>query len=58
VVDTFVQAVEKTKRDRSGINLLQILTAGDDDHDYSEDDSDADNDEETDDYAKADDCDS
>ncbi len=57
VVDTFVQAVEKTKKDGSGLNLLQILTAGNYDDDYSEDDSDEDDYEETGDYKTADDCD-
>jgi hypothetical protein len=56
VVDTFVGSVEKTRKDGSQLNLLQILTAGDPDDDVSEDDSDADDYEETDD--DADDCDS
>jgi hypothetical protein len=58
VVDTFVGSVEKTRKDGSGLNLLQILTAGDNDDDVSEDDPDADDYEETDDYENADDCDS
>ena len=36
VVDTFVRAIATTRKDGSGLNLLQILTAG---H-YDEDDSD------------------
>ena len=49
MVDTFVGKVERTKKDGSGLKLLQILTAGDYDDDYSEDDCDADDHEETDD---------
>jgi hypothetical protein len=54
VVDTFVQAVEKTKKDGSGFNLLQILTAGDYDHDDSEDDPDEGGFEENGDYENVD----
>ncbi|MBV8133968.1 MAG: hypothetical protein JO282_15855 [Alphaproteobacteria bacterium] len=39
VVDTFVRAIEATKKASSGLNLLQILTAGNYDDDNSEDDS-------------------
>ena len=39
VVDTFVRAIETTKKDGSRFNLLQILRAGDDDDENSEDDS-------------------
>jgi hypothetical protein len=42
VIDTFVCAVEKTKKDDSGLNLLQILTADDYDCDHSGDESDED----------------
>jgi Family of unknown function (DUF5681) len=56
-VDTFVHAVEKTKKDGSGFDLLQILTAGDCGDDFSDDDSDADDYEETDDHEEADDSD-
>ena len=55
VVDTFVCAVEKTRKGGSQLNLLQILTASDYDEGYSEDDSDEYDDEETDDYEKPDD---
>jgi Family of unknown function (DUF5681) len=50
--------VEKTRKDGSCLNLLQILTAGVYDDGYSEDDCDEDDYEETDDYEKVDDCDS
>jgi len=50
VVDTFVGSVEKIRKDGSQLNLLQILTAGDSDDDFSQDDSNADDYEETDDY--------
>src|ERR1700738_4671425 len=39
VVDTFVRAIETTKKDGSRFNLLQNLRAGDDDDENSEDDS-------------------
>ena len=58
VVDTFVGSVEKIRKDGSQLNLLQILTAGDSDADFSEGDSGADDYEETDDYEKAGDCNS
>jgi Family of unknown function (DUF5681) len=58
VVETFVSAVEKTKKDDSGLNLLQILTAGDYDDDNSEDEASEDDDEETDDCEQADHFDS
>jgi hypothetical protein len=58
VVATFVGTVEKTRKDGSQLNLLQILTAGDPDDDVSEDDSDANDYEETDDYENTDDCNS
>jgi hypothetical protein len=54
VVDTFVQAVEKTKKEGPGFNLLQILTAGDYDHDDSEDDPDEGGFEENGDYENVD----
>jgi len=64
VVDTFVRAIETTKKERSGLNLLQILTAGNYDDDNAEDNSDGgDYDEtgeydcdETGDYEETDDC--
>ena len=40
MVDTFVRAIETTKKDGSRLNLLQILSAGDEDEENSEDDSD------------------
>src|SRR5271167_1187254 len=40
VVDTFVRAIETTKKQGSGLNLLQILTAGNYDDDNTEDNSD------------------
>src|SRR5246127_3642164 len=39
VVDTFVRAIETTKKDGSRLNLLQILAANEYDDDNSEDDS-------------------
>ena len=53
VVDTFVRAIETTKRDGSRLNLLQILTADSDDVDSC----DADDYEETADYEETDDYD-
>jgi Family of unknown function (DUF5681) len=53
VVDTFVRAIETTKRTRSGLDLMQILTAGDYDEDDSEDDSDESGDEEIGDYEES-----
>ena len=58
VVDTFVRAIETTKKDGSRFNLLQILTAGDDDEENSEDDSDGGDYEETGEYEETDDRDS
>jgi hypothetical protein len=58
VVDTFVRAIETTKKDGSRLNLLQILTAGDCDEDNSENDPDGEDYEETGDYEDTDDCDS
>jgi len=58
VVDTFVRAIETTKKDGSRLNLLQILRAGDDDEENSEDDSDGGDYEETGEYEETDDCDS
>jgi len=54
VVDTFVRAIETTKKAGSGLNLLQILTAGSDD----EDSCDGGDYEETTDYKESDDYDS
>ena len=53
VVDTFVRAIETTKKEGSRLNLLQILTAGN----YEDNSEEADY-EETGDYEAADDCDS
>jgi len=50
VVDTFVRAIETTKRDGSRLNLLQILTAGSDDEDGSDGYDYEETAEETDDY--------
>jgi hypothetical protein len=58
VVDTLVRAVETTKKDSSRFNLLQILSAGDDDDDNAEEDSDGDDYEEAGEYEEIDDCDS
>ena len=57
VVDTFVRAIETTKKDGSRFNLLQILRAGDDDDDNSEDDSEGGDYEEAGEYDETDDCD-
>jgi len=54
VVDTFVRAIEATKKEGSGLNLLQILAAGNSD----EDDSDGDDYDETGEYEETDDYDS
>ena len=51
VVDTFVRAIETTKKDGSRLNLLQILTADNND----EDNSDGEDYEETDEYEETDD---
>src|SRR6266446_3367677 len=56
VVDTFVRAIETTKKDGSRLNLLQILRAGDDDEENSEDDSDGGDYEETGENEEIDDC--
>jgi hypothetical protein len=58
VVDTFVRAIETTKKDNSRFNLLQILRAGDYDEDNSEDDSDGEDYEEAGEYEETDDRDS
>ena len=50
VVDTFVRAIETTKKDGSRLNLLQILTAGSDDEDGSDGYDYEETAEETDDY--------
>ena len=50
VVDTFVRAIETTKKDGSRLNLLQILTAGSDDEDSSDGYDYEETAEETDDY--------
>ena len=51
VVDTFVRAIEATKKEGSGLNLLQILAAGNSD----EDDPDGDDYDETGEYEETDD---
>ena len=64
VVDTFVRAIKTTKNEGSGLNLLQILTAGKYDDDNAEDNSDGgdydetggDDYEETGDHEETDDC--
>jgi hypothetical protein len=56
VVDTFVRAIETTKKDGSRFNLLQILRAGDDDDENSADDSDGGDYEEAGEYEETDDC--
>jgi hypothetical protein len=58
VVDTFVRAIETTKKEGSRFNLMEILTAGNYDEDNSEDNSDGEDYEETSDYEETDDCDS
>src|ERR1700736_3906970 len=58
VVDTFVRAIETTKKDGSRFNLLQILRAGDCDDENSEDDSEGGDYEEAGEYEETDDCDS
>jgi Family of unknown function (DUF5681) len=58
VVDTFVRAIETTKKQGSGLNLLQILTAGNYDEDNSEGNSDGEDYEEADDNEETDDYDS
>ena len=54
VVDTFVRAIETTKKGGSRLNLMEILTAGD--CDWDEDNSDAGDYGETGDYEEPDDC--
>ena len=56
VVETFVRAIETTKKDGSRLNLLQILTAGDYDGDDTEDDAEEGGFEDSGDYEEADDC--
>jgi len=58
VVDTFVPAIETTRKAGSHLNLLQILTAGNYDEDNSDDDGDGDDDCETGEYEETDDCNS
>ena len=58
VVDTFVRAIEATKKDRFRLDLQQILTASDDDENDSEDNSDESDYEETGEYEETDDCNS
>jgi hypothetical protein len=48
VVDTFVRAIETTKKEGSGLNLLQILTAHNYDDDNAEDNPDGGDYDETD----------
>jgi Family of unknown function (DUF5681) len=57
VVGTFVGAVETTQRGSSRLNMLQILTAADDDEDSSDDEFDGGDDEEIGDYEEPNDCD-
>ena len=56
VVDTFVRAIETTKKDNSRFNLLQILRAGEYDEENYEDDSDGGDYEEAGEYEETDDC--
>jgi hypothetical protein len=58
VVDTFVRAIETTKKDGSRFNLLQILRAGEYDEENSEGDSEGGDYEEAGEYEETDDCDS
>jgi hypothetical protein len=53
-----VRAIETTKKQGSGLNLLQILTAGNCDDDNSEDNFDGEDYEGAGDYEGTDDCDS
>ena len=57
VVDTFVRAIETTKKDGSRFNLLQILTAGNYDEDDSDDGSEGGDYEESGEYEETDDYD-
>jgi len=52
VVDTFVRAVERTKKEGPRLNLLQILTAGNYDEHNSQYNSDEDGYKETSDYER------
>ena len=54
VVDTFVRAIETTKKGGTRLNLRQILTA----RNYDEDNSDGDDYDETGEYEETDDYDS
>jgi hypothetical protein len=56
LVDTFVRAIETTKKQGSRFNLLEILTAPRCDDDNSDDDADGEDYEETGDYEETDDC--
>ena len=55
VVDTFVRAIETTKKDNSRLNLLQILRAGEYDDENYEDDSEGGDYEEVGEYEETDD---
>ena len=61
LVDTFVRAIETTKKEASRLNLLPLLMAGNYDDDNSDDNSEGDYDEEeyekTGNYEETDDCD-
>jgi len=52
-----VRAIETTKKEGSGLNLLQILTAGNSDEDPPEENSDGDDYDETGEYEETDDYD-
>ena len=52
-----MRAIETTKKEGSGLNLLQILTAGNSDEDDPEEDSDGDDYDETGEYEETDDYD-
>jgi hypothetical protein len=58
VVDTFVLAIETTKKDGSRFNLLQILRAGEYDEENPEDGADGGDYEEAGEYEETDDRDS
>jgi hypothetical protein len=58
VVDTFVRAIETTKKEGTRFNLMQILTAPSCDENNSDDNSDGEDYEEDGDYEETDDCDS
>src|SRR5438128_2289258 len=55
VVDTFVRAIETTKKDGSRFNLLQILSAGEYDDENCEDDPEGGDYEEAGEYEETDD---